>query len=258
MGKSEVARDLESLLEYVRDNRGFDFTGYKRASLDRRIRKRMADARIRSWPPYRDYLEAHPEEFALLFNTILMNVTAFFRDPAAWDFLTRKSSRRSWRPASRRRVRAWSAGCASGEEPYTLAIRGRGAGRGGIPPPRQNLRHGHGPGSAPRGAARDLRRQGRRRGPAEAAREIVQAGGRFLRLTERHAQLGHLRPARRVSRRAHLAPGPDPLPQHADVFQHRGAGARAGAVPLRAEGQRLSSSWAARRRCWRRTSFSRR
>ena len=123
MGKSEGARDLESLLEYIRDNRGFDFTGYKRPSLDRRIRKRMADARIKTLRQYRDYLDAHPEEFTLLFNTILINVTAFFRDPAAWDFLRAEIIPKilaAGKPAQS--IRAWSPGCASGEEPYTLAM----------------------------------------------------------------------------------------------------------------------------------------
>jgi two-component system CheB/CheR fusion protein len=115
MGKSEGARELESLLEYIRDHRGFDFTGYKRPSLDRRIRKRMADARIKSLRQYRDYLDAHPEEFALLFNTILINVTAFFRDPAAWDFLRAEVVPKilaAGKPTQG--IRAWSPGCASG------------------------------------------------------------------------------------------------------------------------------------------------
>ena len=123
MGKGEAARELEPLLEYMRDNRGFDFTGYKRPTLDRRIRKRMADARIKTLRQYREHLEAHPEEFALLFNTILINVTAFFRDPPAWDFLRAEVIPKilaAAKPAQG--IRAWSPGCASGEEPYTLAI----------------------------------------------------------------------------------------------------------------------------------------
>ena len=123
MGKGEGARDLEMLLEYIRDDRGFDFTGYKRPSLDRRIRKRMADARIKTLRQYRDYLDAHAEEFTLLFNTILINVTAFFRDPPAWDFLCAEVIPKvlaAGKPAQS--IRVWSPGCASGEEPYTLAM----------------------------------------------------------------------------------------------------------------------------------------
>ena len=78
---------LEALLVYLREQRGFDFTGYKRPSLVRRIRRRMADVGIASVAEYQDYLEVHPEEFTPLFNTVLINVTSFFRDREAWDFL---------------------------------------------------------------------------------------------------------------------------------------------------------------------------
>src|SRR3954452_5714850 len=81
------APGLDALLEYLKRTRGFDFTGYKRASLWRRIHKRMEIAGIASCGSYVDYLEVHPEEFGLLFDTILINVTAFFRDPPGWDFL---------------------------------------------------------------------------------------------------------------------------------------------------------------------------
>src|SRR5215470_16726448 len=87
MNEGGKADPVEGLLEYLRASRGFDFTGYKRSSLVRRITKRMQDVGIREFTDYVDYLEVHPEEFAQLFNTILINVTAFFRDPEAWSFL---------------------------------------------------------------------------------------------------------------------------------------------------------------------------
>src|SRR3712207_8583522 len=71
---------FESLLVFLRERRGFDFTGYKRPSLTRRVRRRMADVGIGSFGEYQDYLEVHPEEFTPLFNTVLINVTSFFRD----------------------------------------------------------------------------------------------------------------------------------------------------------------------------------
>src|ERR1041385_2890925 len=114
---------LEALLDYLKRNRGFDFTGYKRTSLERRINKRMADLKIGNYSDYVDYLEVHPEEFPALFNTILINVTSFFRDPHAWEFLAEEvvpqivSRRGPLGP-----IRIWSAGCASGEESYTLAM----------------------------------------------------------------------------------------------------------------------------------------
>ncbi|HEX6750468.1 MAG TPA: CheR family methyltransferase [Longimicrobium sp.] len=114
---------FEALLEFLRDDRGFDFTGYKRSTLGRRVRKRMGEVGVDDYAAYRTYLEAHPEEFTALFNTILINVTGFFRDPEAWDVLVREhlpaliARKRPSEP-----FRVWSAGCASGEETYTLAI----------------------------------------------------------------------------------------------------------------------------------------
>ena len=120
---TESDGDLEPLLEYLHKNRGFDFTGYKRSSLARRIKKRMQMVEIDQYAGYVDYLEVHPEEFSLLFNTILINVTTFFRDAEAWQYLQTEvlpaliASRSPETP-----IRVWSAGCASGEEAYTLAM----------------------------------------------------------------------------------------------------------------------------------------
>src|SRR5215467_14053036 len=77
-------QEFEALIEYLKNNRGFDFSGYKRSSLRRRMGKRMQAFRVEH---YLDYLEVHPEEFVQLFNTILINVTSFFRDTASWEFL---------------------------------------------------------------------------------------------------------------------------------------------------------------------------
>ena len=114
---------LNVLLDYLQRHRGFDFHGYKRTNLGRRIQKRMQMVKVHSFEDYVDYLEVHPEEFPQLFNTILINVTAFFRDPPAWEYLAQEalpqlvSSKNGDAP-----IRVWSAGCASGEEACTLAI----------------------------------------------------------------------------------------------------------------------------------------
>jgi two-component system CheB/CheR fusion protein len=114
---------FEALLVYLKEERGFDFTGYKRSSLVRRVRHRMIRVGIDDYTAYLDHLRAHPDEFTSLFNTILINVTGFFRDPDAWDHLRAEvlTPMLAARPPSAP-VRAWSAGCASGEEAYTLAI----------------------------------------------------------------------------------------------------------------------------------------
>src|SRR5947207_15780922 len=88
---SERNAGLEALLQYLKTSRGFDFTGYKRSTLTRRVMKRMAALKnVKSYGDYQDYLEVHPDEFATLFNTILINVTSFFRDTAAWDYVAGK------------------------------------------------------------------------------------------------------------------------------------------------------------------------
>ncbi len=123
MSVPETDADFEALLEYLKENRGFDFTGYKRPSLMRRIDKRMQAVGIDGYAAYRDHLEVRPDEFALLFDTILVNVTAFYRDPAAWDYLKDEAVPQLLaHKGGDEPVRAWSAGCASGEEAYTLAM----------------------------------------------------------------------------------------------------------------------------------------
>jgi two-component system CheB/CheR fusion protein len=114
--------ELEQLLEYLKGNRGFDFTGYKRASLARRMEKRMQELKIGAYADYVDYLEVHPEEFAVLFNTILINVTSFFRDESAWEYLAAEVLPEVVARKRNGPIRVWSAGCASGEEAYTLAM----------------------------------------------------------------------------------------------------------------------------------------
>jgi two-component system CheB/CheR fusion protein len=114
---------FEALLVYLKEARGFDFTGYKRSSLMRRVNRRMSQVEMTGYPEYLDFLQVHPDEFTCLFNTILINVTAFFRDPDAWQYLREQvlepmvAARADDAP-----IRIWSAGCASGEEAYTLAM----------------------------------------------------------------------------------------------------------------------------------------
>jgi two-component system CheB/CheR fusion protein len=115
--------DVEDLLEHLRETRGFDFGGYKRASLLRRIQHRMAGLGITSYGEYVDRLQVNADEFTALFNTILINVTSFFRDPEAWDLLGSTvipellADKVGGEP-----IRVWSAGCSSGQEAYSIAI----------------------------------------------------------------------------------------------------------------------------------------
>jgi two-component system CheB/CheR fusion protein len=118
-----VNPELESLLHYLKQSHGFDFTAYKRSSLARRIQRRMSTTGSADYIAYGAFLRSHPPEFDALFSTVLINVTAFFREPAAWAYLGRHVMPQM--VASKRtgtRLRVWSAGCATGQEPYSLAM----------------------------------------------------------------------------------------------------------------------------------------
>ncbi len=122
--RSDPARQqLDDFLQFVRDARGFDFTGYKSSTVERRVALRMNDVGVTTYDEYIDYLELHGDEYEALFNSILINVTGFFRDGPAWDYLVADllPGLIEGRPPGAP-LRVWSAGCASGEEAYSLAM----------------------------------------------------------------------------------------------------------------------------------------
>ncbi|HYO15949.1 MAG TPA: CheR family methyltransferase [Thermoanaerobaculia bacterium] len=122
-GAERPAADFLKLLDYLKISRGFDFSGYKLSSLMRRVQKRMQQIGAASYSDYVDYLEVHPDEFLPLFNTVLINVTSFFRDPEAWQAVAGRILPRIVEgKGPDEPLRFWSAGCASGEEAYTLSI----------------------------------------------------------------------------------------------------------------------------------------
>jgi len=113
---------LDALLAYIKEQRGFDFSGYKKTSLGRRIDKRLQARHAESYEAYRSLLDADPDEFVELFNTILINVTSFFRDEFAWAFLSDEIVPRLLEARDGEHLRVWSAGCATGEEAFSLAM----------------------------------------------------------------------------------------------------------------------------------------
>ena len=115
--------EFEALLEFLKEARGFDFTGYKRSSLRRRVERRMQHLGVVAFTDYLDVLQVDQDEFTHLFNTVLINVTSFLRDPEAWRELQNEVVPRLLAPKTHGEpVRVWSAGCASGEEAYGLAM----------------------------------------------------------------------------------------------------------------------------------------
>jgi two-component system, chemotaxis family, CheB/CheR fusion protein len=115
--------DLHAFLDRVRERTGLDFSAYKRATIVRRLQRRMAAAGAATLPDYRRYLERHPEELQRLVASFLIKVTEFFRDPELFTYLRDRVLPGLVSEARERgELRIWSAGCATGEEAYTLAM----------------------------------------------------------------------------------------------------------------------------------------
>jgi two-component system CheB/CheR fusion protein len=114
---------LEKAVILLRAHTGHDFSLYKKNALYRRIERRMHLHQIDRIAGYVRYLQENSQEVDLLFKELLIGVTSFFRDPAAWEQLREQAL-----PAliaghsSGQALRAWVPGCSTGEEAYSLAI----------------------------------------------------------------------------------------------------------------------------------------
>lgn len=123
MNLPQAEREFEALLDYLKHNRGCDLTGYKRSTLLRRFAHRMQSINIGSYQDYLKYLQIHSNEWMALLDTVLINVTSFFRDRDTWDYLANDiipkiiASKQPDEP-----IRVWSAGCAAGQEVYSLLM----------------------------------------------------------------------------------------------------------------------------------------
>ncbi|MBD2042209.1 CheR family methyltransferase [Microcoleus sp. FACHB-672] len=119
----EDGEAFETFLNYFWEEYGFNFTYYKRANLMRRVGQRMKSLALSSYKDYIKYLKAHSEESTALLKFIPINHTCFFRDAETWDHITTDVIPHIIaNQKSDELIKVWSAGCASGEETYTLAI----------------------------------------------------------------------------------------------------------------------------------------
>lgn len=110
---------LLELLKYIETQTGFKCQNYKEKPLIRRLRVRMRALDIEDFDAYRDYLRRDPDEFKRLVEVLTINLSYFFRNPETFDYLRDEIIPRL---KDRGRLVFWSAGCAQGEEPYSLAI----------------------------------------------------------------------------------------------------------------------------------------
>jgi two-component system, chemotaxis family, CheB/CheR fusion protein len=120
----EDADTLAGFLEHLREQSGIDFTQYKRPTILRRLQRRLAATRMAQLTDYMHYLPTHPEEYQKLIGSFLISVTAFFRDPDLFSVLRQQVLPELIARARTQgnELRIWSAGCATGEEAYSLAI----------------------------------------------------------------------------------------------------------------------------------------
>jgi len=119
----DAAGGLDKVLRLLRASTGHDFLQYKKSTIGRRIERRMAAHNIDDTAAYARFLGEHPGETQALFRELLINVTQFFRDPPAFvtlreDILPSLLGGRSEDDV----LRIWVAGCATGEEAYSIAI----------------------------------------------------------------------------------------------------------------------------------------
>lgn len=122
--RSEIANanSIEKILMLLRSHTGHDFGLYKKSTITRRIDRRIAFHQLFDYASYVNHLRENPQEIDILFNELLIGVTKFFRDDAAFEvlkplLLERLASKKSDDP-----VRVWVAGCSTGEEAYSIAM----------------------------------------------------------------------------------------------------------------------------------------
>ncbi len=117
--------NLERLLRHIHEQRGLDMSRYRPQYVERRVATRLRALGLHSYRQYRDYIVNHPDEFDRLVDTLTINVTEFFRDSVVYDLVAKEvlPPLVSEKLAARQRmIRVWSAGCATGEEPYSVAM----------------------------------------------------------------------------------------------------------------------------------------
>ena len=116
-------QDLQFIKKEMLDSAGIDLKNFKSQFLTRRVTARMLAKGVRAGSEYAQLLSQDPLEPLTLYNSLSINVTECFRDPSVWDiFTTEILPKMISRANSDKPIRIWSAGCATGQEPYSLAI----------------------------------------------------------------------------------------------------------------------------------------
>ncbi len=117
--------NVKLILHYLNEKRGVDFSGYRISMVERRIQQRFASIKCESYLDYLHYLKGNPNEFDHLIDALTINVSRFFRDTLTFEYIADRvlpAIVYEKKKAADDSIRVWSAGCAKGEEPYSIAI----------------------------------------------------------------------------------------------------------------------------------------
>jgi len=119
----KVPDDLHAIIGILRAHIKYDFSCYKKGTLTRRAQRRMGLSHTEKMSEYVEILRRDKEEVKALYKDLLISVTNFFREPEAWEALTREALAALVREHDDETpIRVWTPGCATGEEPYSLAM----------------------------------------------------------------------------------------------------------------------------------------
>ena len=117
--------DINSILNYLKKNRGFDFTGYHDTMVERRVNQRLSDIKCKNYKEYLRLIQKQPDELDHLIDLLTINVSRFFRNTLTFEYIADRIfpvvfSKKD--KGDSNSIRVWSAGCSYGEEPYSIAI----------------------------------------------------------------------------------------------------------------------------------------
>lgn len=123
MGEFLTDSDFELYRKLIYDESGIHFSATNRSILDSRLRERLRDKKLETLQEYYSILIKDKEELKLLLDSVTTNLTRFFRNQAHFDAIEHFVIPELLKiRQSERRIRIWSAGCSTGEEPYTIAM----------------------------------------------------------------------------------------------------------------------------------------
>ncbi len=121
-GQEMQSQTIRTVLGHLKQGTGVDFSQYKESTLRRQLQRRMAVRQVTDLDDYVRLLRDDPEEAPALLHNLLVNVTAFFRDPEAFDVLAQLLKESLAPLAPQAKIRVWVPGCSTGKEVYTLAM----------------------------------------------------------------------------------------------------------------------------------------